>query len=518
MSGNGFIDLLISGRAGLRLFFGISPCFEISVAPCLSGPERLVGLQSFGVDGKKTKMPKKIPLCPPIPQDRKSSHETRLYRVRLITPLFGGGVEPGDPDESFPIRGTAIRGQLQFWWRATQGASCSTREELFERHKDIWGTTDRASLVQIEAIWQGIPPVRIPCAKYTWDQKKRKGQGGWNLDWEPPFRKTALPYVLFPFQGKEPSVDQHHAEPEKLPAHFIKEGEFLLRVRFPEAFRQDVETAIWAWVNFGGLGARTRRGCGSLSGQEIDSDGNQVIKELAPSSTAPGDLRTWFQEHYSKDQSLVREWPTLSSTFLSSSKAGDPIAMWGKVVEILRHFRQGPGLGRNEGNQRNRPGRSRWPEPETIRAALPAPRNGWGHDRQEHIPSNAFPRAEFGLPIVFHFQGQNEPPDTVLYPSPQKDGSKRERMSSPLILKPLALSNGETIPVILRLRTHPLDKVDLRRGVKSILPFGPSPVTSGPNLATYHNSPLKHTNSGSAIDAFWALAQTPEYGFTEVKQ
>ena len=32
------------------------------------------------------------------------------------------------------------------------------------------------------------------------------------------------------------------------------------------------------------------------------------------------------------------------------------------AVDALRKFRQGPGLGRNPGQQSNRPGRSRWPE------------------------------------------------------------------------------------------------------------------------------------------------------------
>ena len=36
------------------------------------------------------------------------------YRIKLLTPLFGGGVEAGKPDPTLPIRGTSIRGQLQF--------------------------------------------------------------------------------------------------------------------------------------------------------------------------------------------------------------------------------------------------------------------------------------------------------------------------------------------------------------------------------------------------------------------
>ncbi|MFO0881807.1 MAG: type III-B CRISPR module RAMP protein Cmr1, partial [Gemmataceae bacterium] len=54
----------------------------------------------------------------------------RSYDIELVTPMFGGGVVTRENDRSFPIRATAIRGQLQFWWRATVGAQYSTRQEL----------------------------------------------------------------------------------------------------------------------------------------------------------------------------------------------------------------------------------------------------------------------------------------------------------------------------------------------------------------------------------------------------
>ena len=45
--------------------------------------------------------------------------QERTYK--LITPLYGGGVEAGKTDSVTPIRGTEIRGQLRFWWRAMRG-------------------------------------------------------------------------------------------------------------------------------------------------------------------------------------------------------------------------------------------------------------------------------------------------------------------------------------------------------------------------------------------------------------
>ncbi|GIW75945.1 MAG: hypothetical protein KatS3mg104_1008 [Phycisphaerae bacterium] len=75
--------------------------------------------------------PQDIPACPskpPVPRVN-----THTYDIELITPMFGGGVETRVNDPSFPIRPTSIRGQLQFWWRATVGAQYRTIAETPRR-------------------------------------------------------------------------------------------------------------------------------------------------------------------------------------------------------------------------------------------------------------------------------------------------------------------------------------------------------------------------------------------------
>jgi hypothetical protein len=136
--------------------------------------------------------------------------------------------------------------------------------------------------------------------------------------------------------------------------------------------------------------------------------------------------------------------------------------------------------------------------------------------RLAHIPDDAFPRAEFGLPIVFHFQGQGEPPDTVLYPS------GAERMASPLILKPLALANGKAVPLILQLVTPIVDALELKPANKAaaqeldVSPDtellglrGMKPIIRGPELAR-RTSPLAGSQKGSALDAFLNRARARE--------
>ncbi len=349
-----------------------------------------------------------IPPCPQRPATLSSVRATKDYEVSLITPLFGGGVEAGVPDKSQPVRGTSIRGQLQFWWRATRGAGFDKREDLFKRHIEIWGSTDKASPVEV-SVRDVAAGSSQACAQYA-ARKDSRLELPWGKLFSDP--NCELTYARFPSQGKW-SKDRQTTE--ESPATFT------LRLRFPEALLEDVETAVWAWANFGGLGARTRRGCGAL-----------LCKELAPRDL--DDFRNQLKKYSADSDGNVRDWPTLPASALVGERHEAPVEAWKEVIGLLRTFRQGTDVGRNPGRQR--PGRSRWPEPETIRRVTD--RRSPQHTRLAHIPEDAFPRAEFGLPIVFHFKDRDDPPDTVLDPS-----GEFERMASPLILKPLALANGK---------------------------------------------------------------------------
>ena len=457
-------------------------------------------------------MPKVIPDCPPVPAVHAPGRLTHDYRIRLITPMFGGGIVPGEIDRTDPIRGMAIRGHLQSWWRATRGAGCATTHALIEKHTEVWGSPEKSSPIDVEVRnWQAAE--LRPCVRYEWKPQSGGRKGEYEIQWQPPFRlapdprEDALSYILFPFQGK-PSSEPSATEPEKPPASFIESASFTLRVRFPATLADDVQTAVWAWVNFGGLGARTRRGCGGL-----------LCDELAP-RTVEG-LPAWFRARAPAAPAQDPPWVTLPSRFWCHPELGMPIRVWNWLIRSWREFRQGTGFARNPGQQPDRPGRSRYPEPETIRELIHADRRRSGHGRLDSIPIQAFPRSELGLPIVFHFQGRGEPPETILYP--RVGGEHADRMASPLILKPLALADGRAVPLILRLRTPQLTEIELRRSSPEATkgtPLGTWGLTAirDPRFvdARYRDSPLRGlTADGSALEAF--LARAVQNGFKEVK-
>lgn len=436
-----------------------------------------------------------IPDCPDA-KPNPTVAAARQYEIELITPMFGGGVDPRVNDPSFPIRPTAIRGQLQFWWRATVGAQYATSAELRAAQTELWGSTERASAVQVllESVHAGDP---APCARIEWDQRARRGRGGWRTNWQAPFDRqdSAVRYVLFPFQGETPPPNRNAAATVP-PAGCVRQATFRVAIQCPNDLWPRLEPALWAWVNFGGIGSRTRRGCGTIR-----------CRELAPRDHVH--LREQI-ERFGRPSPEAREWPTLSEDVLVREETGDAIDVWEWLVDRFRYFRQGIPFARNPG-----PGRSHYPEPEAIRTVLFDPNRPWRHERLDHIPNDAFPRAELGLPIVFHFQGQQEPDQTVLYPADGPDGQRRERMASPLILKPLALADGKAVPLILRLNGPALTAVDLRRG-ETALPLPSSSAIRDPRLATYPHSPLAGSPNGSALEAFLAFARSE--GFQEVSR
>ena len=388
-------------------------------------------------------MPEEIPDCPKKPNP--APEAGRPFEIELITPMFGGGVEPRTNDPSFPIRTTAIRGQLQFWWRATVGAQYADRQALRAAQSAIWGSTEQASRVEVRVQnVEAANPQR--CATFEPD---RNAPGKYRSvpTWNPPFNNNSLSYALFPFQGQL-ADGRTRIEVEPAACNHKASFRLILRCHKDFNFEKDVEPALHAWILFGGLGSRTRRGCGSVRCKALEvKDRNELMQKL---------------KGFLQPSQPVHPWPTLAEAILVGPEQTTAIPAWDQAIELLRDFRQGVGFARNPGQQPNRPGRSRWPEPETIRRVTK--RRAPLHQRLEHVPDNAFLRAEIGLPIVFHFKDERpgDPPDTILYAGNGSDGEKRERMASPLILKARALGNGKFVPIIMRLKAPSLEGVDLR--------------------------------------------------------
>ncbi|EJL6325184.1 type III-B CRISPR module RAMP protein Cmr1 [Vibrio cholerae] len=291
------------------------------------------------------------------------------YSCTLVTPMYGGGVKAGEVDKDMPIRASAIRGQLRSWWRIACGSKAP--EVMRENEEAIWGGIgDKAAIasqVQIRVISKNVIMSNLVSSK------KLAGSG--------------VKYALG-------AADEAYC----LPSGY----NFVLEIRYKDDITSDqikqVKESLRWWSSFGGVGAKTRRGFGAVV---VDSIKTIEATEV---ETIGGKIALTEQ---------------------SSDSAQD---MWKKATELLYKFRQGRELGRNEG-QGNRPGRSRWPEPDQLRRM--SNKHKTNHE-PEHKAGNVFPRAAFGMPIIFDFndRSRTEPSTMTLLP---KDA---QRMGSPLIIRP----------------------------------------------------------------------------------
>jgi len=345
--------------------------------------------------------------------------------VSIVTPLFGGSATPAVTDPLQPVRAASVRGHLRFWWRACRGSAYRSADELFQAEERIWGSTTTPSrlLLTIDTLDAGQ---EVACATY-----KPKGDGA--VESRPTWRPNYPGYALFPFQGKVEWGQQ------VVPPALAREGvRFRLRIDLApfspgEALARDdfegIEAALWAWLTFGGVGGRTRRGCGSLY---------CAAPAFAPSRLSGDWLRQLATRHLAASERRL-PIPVLNGAWFALGQPSSPMGSWATAVGVMQRFRQVP-------NGREALKRSRWPEADSVRRATGRGTSGGAN--------NYYPRADLGLPIVFHFiqprRGSGkpeEPSDATL----QGSGEAATRMASPFILKPLALSRDQAVPLVLRL-------------------------------------------------------------------
>lgn len=325
---------------------------------------------------------------------------TQIRKYKLITPLFGGGVRPRENDVSKLIRETSVRGQLRFWWRAMRGTGTIT--DMKKCEDEIFGSGgEHASQSKVLIV---VKEIKSGTEEFIYNPNDR----------DKPFKNwESIAYAAFALQPTN--------EDKKLKA--IRIGvEFILKLSFPSELKDDVEAALWAWETFGGIGGRTRRGFGALALMEIDG-----VKAQHPKvSEIEGNIKEKLIKCISSPDANT---PHLTAqTVFKIKRANDAEKAWQDAVEKLRKFRQ---FRRDKETHNESPyGKSQWSEPNAIRFI---------EGRRKGETLTAFPRAEFGLPIIFHFPPQHEKPTLEDFTLNLKD---KERMTSPLILRPIQCADG----------------------------------------------------------------------------
>jgi CRISPR-associated protein Cmr1 len=328
--------------------------------------------------------------------------ETIKLELQLITPMFGGGYKAREVDTVQLIRPAAIRGHLRFWWRATAGARYSSVADLHKAETELWGaaaTKDNPAVgkvaIQVQILSAGE---ETPYSQIAPPSKPKDG----------PLHG----YFLFPFREQRE---------QNIPAAVgRRQVSFQLRLTLDaslsEAQRAEVRTALKAWIAFGGVGARTRRGCGALT--VVGANANQW---LLPTRG----LAEWLG--MPPNAASKCDWTTLAGARGIVVPTASPEKAWSELGQFWARFRKG----------------------HFAQAYSPMSGGKWRDYRQVlcqlRSQGNTLRLAKpfLGLPIVYQKFGKQTPFTGTLEPA------ESGRMASPVILKPIALQGGKYGALVL---------------------------------------------------------------------
>ncbi|MGP4017477.1 type III-B CRISPR module RAMP protein Cmr1 [Saccharopolyspora sp. 5N708] len=183
------------------------------------------------------------------------------FHLEVVTPLFSGD-DPTSTDS--PIRVPSIRGALRYWFRAVAtGHGVDDLSTLAKEESEIFGDTQNPSAIRMRVISQlvaggsGTEP--------AWAKPRSNGaaRGGHGRD-RNKGQFNGVHYLLG--QG----LWSHR---DRLTRPFVEPGgRFELQVRLTdhdEQVNSRFLLAMWAWLTYGGLGSRVRRGFGQLRCVEV---------------------------------------------------------------------------------------------------------------------------------------------------------------------------------------------------------------------------------------------------------
>lgn len=203
--------------------------------------------------------------------------------LELVTPAFLAGASQDDPKDC-DLRPATLRGQLRWWWR-TMHAAWLSPQELYQLESAIWGSTEQGGAVRIVVERVGNPEPKLFRHKVVKDGKLR-AQPEQRFKDAIGVRETASPiagmyYLSFGMDdnskvnGQEVRKSRHRIEPPagwglrvscRPSKHYhASDKKRKHPISIPlQQIKQQAAAALWLLTTFGGVGAKSRKGFGSL--------------------------------------------------------------------------------------------------------------------------------------------------------------------------------------------------------------------------------------------------------------
>ena len=315
-----------------------------------------------------------------------SSGRSLEVRLQSLTPIFKGGATPDRVDPGRPFRVPSVRGMLRYWWRATSaiGDTRSLRDREQEIFGGVFGTDDQSARAS---------RVTLSVSRMTSRETPRPDS-------------PAYSYV-FGVTGRITNENVLHLD-----------AKGVLRVGWTGNVGADVQRAFKAWMLFGGIGGRSRRGCGSVWWDAGAGDAPGSVDACLAAARALTPARAGGPA-----------WPTLcgGAILVGPASASADVA-WRAGLDAMKNVRASQGVDPQILTRLGRPSLTDWKQQDYIPAAA----------------RRAFrsPRAALGLPI--RFQGTTSFTLTA---------ANTNRFPSPVHFKVIRLGEGNFHPVYTVIRT-----------------------------------------------------------------
>ncbi|HEY6137617.1 MAG TPA: type III-B CRISPR module RAMP protein Cmr1 [Thermoanaerobaculia bacterium] len=291
--------------------------------------------------------------------------------LRTVTPAFIGTAE----EKAAEWSAKGVRGQLRWWFRAVAGGELGGNlAEVRRREQAIFGSTEvRSPLRVIAAQCRVVASEREKVPGEPLDARRLSEI--WGDESEAVKRRLGMPgrgTNPLGYLGYGPILYENR-ELIYARAHVAPDTPLTLTLRWSSGDSSLFRRALWCWVNLGGIGARSRRGFGSLvdDGDAIDSAAKfrQLAFETLEEARQAKPVAAWT--HFTSASRVLYSTQPFRSWELALQTAG----AW--MIAFRRRYGS-PGDERRRARNRD----YQWL-------------------KEEPAPSGIPDRAGFGLPLPF---------------------------------------------------------------------------------------------------------------------
>lgn len=337
--------------------------------------------------------------------------KTLKVTLQTVTPMFLGGADPrGEPE----LRAASVRGALRFWLRALLGGALGDRnlDALRRAENEVFGSTDTGASPVVVRLKELSGSSTLTKASFSalaeWDGKSRV------------YRKPGIAYLFFAARGT-----RRESERKAIQGKF----QLILNARpgaqAEEAFKR-AYAALWLLTRLGGLGARSRRGAGSLQVVQVKGDVPSGLPALPIRATSPEELQEELAKGLRALRQLVGDAGNVSNPSAFDVLHPNACKIW-IINKIFSSWEEAlDKFGQSMQQFRNR----RDPDYSNVKSAM-----------QGGKLTQPVERAAFGLPIVFYYRSLGGQSATL-------EGETHERRASPLMIRVTRLSTGKYVIVL----------------------------------------------------------------------